>query len=100
MDLDGVELTFEPEALKHIAKQAIERKSGARGLRAIIEGLLLDVMFDTPSRTDIRQVIITEKCVLGEEQPKLVLTESAQPKKLRSRNTKKETKQPAGDEVS
>jgi len=100
MDLDGVELTFEPEALKHIAKQAIERKSGARGLRAIIEGLLLDVMFDIPSRTDIRQVIITEKCVLGEEQPQLVLTEAAQPKKLRSRNTKKDAAQPAGDEVS
>ncbi len=72
------------------------------GLRAIIEGLLLDVMFDIPSRTDIRQVIITEKCVLGEEEPKLVLTEAAQPKKLRSRNTKKDSKeeQPAGNEVS
>ncbi len=100
MDLDGVELTFEAEALKHIAKQAIERKSGARGLRAIIESLLLDVMFDIPSRTDIRQVIITEKCVLGEEEPKLVLTENAQPKKLRSRNTKKDAEEPAGNEVS
>ena len=101
MDLDGVELTFEPEALKHIAHQAIERKSGARGLRSIIEGLLLDVMFDIPSRTDIRQVIITEKCVLGEEQPQLVLTESVSAKKQRSRTPKKETAdQHAGNEVS
>ena len=89
MDLDGVELVFEPEALKLIAKQAIERKSGARGLRAIIEGLLLDVMFDIPSRTDIRKVIITEACAKGEEEPQLVLTDGAQPKKLRSRNAGK-----------
>ena len=89
MELDGVELKFEDEALKLMAKQAIERKSGARGLRAIVEGLLLDMMFDIPSRTDIKQVIITEKCVTGEEKPQLVLTETAQPKKLRSRNTPK-----------
>ena len=89
MDLDGVELRFEEEALKLIARQSIERKSGARGLRAIIEGLLLNVMFDIPSRTDIKQVVITEKCVLGEEEPQLVLAESAQPKKIRSRNTTK-----------
>ena len=98
MDLDGVELRFEPEALKHVARLAIERKSGARGLRAIVEGLLMDVMFDLPSRTDVKQCIITEACVLGKEQPQLVLTESAQPKKLRSRNSKKE--ETAKDEPS
>lgn len=85
MELDGVELRFEPEALKLIAKRAIERKSGARGLRAIVEDLLMDVMFDVPSRTDIKQCLITEKSVLGEEKPQLVLSESAQPKKLRAR---------------
>ena len=101
MDLDGVELCFKPEALQLIAKQAIDRKSGARGLRAIIEELLLDVMFDIPSRNDIRQVIITPECVEGKEAPQLVLTESAQPKKLRSRAPKKDAAdQPAGDEVS
>ena len=98
MDLDGVELSFEPEALKLIAKQAIERKSGARGLRSIVEGLLLDVMFDIPSRTDIRKVIVTEACVKGNEQPQLILTDGAQPKKLRSRNTGK--KAPAKEEPS
>lgn len=72
MDLDGVELLFEPEALKKIAHQAIERKSGARGLRAIIEKLMLDTMFDLPSRSDVKQCIITEKAVDGLETPKLV----------------------------
>ena len=89
MELDGVELRFEPEALKLIAKRAIERKSGARGLRAIVEELLMDVMFDVPSRTDIKQCVITEKSVLGEEKPQLILSESAQPKKLRARGSTK-----------
>ncbi len=73
MNLDGIELTFEPEALRLIAKQSIERKSGARGLRAIVENILMDTMFDLPSRTDVKSVVITEKAVLGEEAPKLVL---------------------------
>ena len=91
MDLDGVELKFEPEALKHIAKLAIERKSGARGLRAIVEGILMDVMFDLPSRTDVKQCLITEACVLCKEQPQLILVDAVQPKKLRSKTAKKET---------
>ena len=72
MDLDGVELLFEPEALKIIAKQSLERKSGARGLRSIIEKLMLDTMFDLPSRSDVAQCLITAKCVTGGEAPKLV----------------------------
>ncbi|HNW85923.1 MAG TPA: ATP-dependent Clp protease ATP-binding subunit ClpX [Candidatus Limiplasma sp.] len=72
MDLDGVELLFEPEALKKIAHLAIERKSGARGLRAIIEKLMLETMFELPSRSDIKQCIITEKSVDGLEAPTLV----------------------------
>ena len=72
MDMDGVELLFEPEALKKIAHQAIERKSGARGLRAIIEKVMMDTMFDLPSRDDIKQCIITEKAVDGLEAPTLV----------------------------
>ncbi|MDD3335287.1 MAG: ATP-dependent Clp protease ATP-binding subunit ClpX, partial [Eubacteriales bacterium] len=75
-----------PDALKRIAHQAIERKSGARGLRAIIEGVLMDTMFDLPSRTDVKRVIISEKCVNGEEEPRLVLTEGL-PKPRRPRNT-------------
>lgn len=87
LNLDGVELRFEPDALKYIAHQAIERKSGARGLRAIIEALLLDAMFDIPSRTDVQQCVITEKCAKGEEKPSFVLADGAQPKKLSSSRT-------------
>ncbi|MDY4064022.1 MAG: ATP-dependent Clp protease ATP-binding subunit ClpX [Candidatus Limiplasma sp.] len=77
LDLDGVELLFEPAALKKIAHQAIERKSGARGLRAIVENVLMETMFELPSRADVKQVVITEKCVDGLEQPRLVLTDEA-----------------------
>ena len=100
MDLDGVELKFEPAALTHIAKQAIERKSGARGLRAIVEGLLMDAMFDLPSREDVKQCIITEKCALGKEKPKLVLSDGAQPKKLRRPAAEKKPPKPAPNESS
>lgn len=55
LELDDVELEFEDEALSEIAKKAIERKTGARGLRSIIEGIMLDVMFDLPSRDDIEK---------------------------------------------
>ena len=101
MDLDGVELKFEPGALESIAKLAIERKSGARGLRAIVENILMDVMFDLPSRTDVKQCIITEQCAVGKEKPQLVLADEAQPKKLRSSRSKKEVPETAADnEVS
>ncbi|CAM3933228.1 ATP-dependent protease ATP-binding subunit ClpX [Lederbergia lenta] len=72
-ELDSVELEFEEEALQEIAKKAIERKTGARGLRSIIETILLDVMFDLPSRDDIKKCIITKETVLEEKAPKLVL---------------------------
>ena len=100
MNLDGVELKFEPAALAHIAKQAIERKSGARGLRAIVEGLLMDAMFDLPSREDVKQCIITEKCALGKEKPKLVLADGTQPKKLRRPAAEKKPPKPAPNESS
>jgi len=71
-ELDGVELLMEPEALTVIASQAIERKCGARGLRAIIETILMDVMFELPSLSDVRQCIISKECALGEEKPRLI----------------------------
>ena len=73
LELDGVELEFEEGALKEIAKKAIERKTGARGLRSIIEGIMLDVMFDLPSRDDISKCIITKETVAENSIPKLVL---------------------------
>lgn len=100
LNLDGVELRFEPEALKYIAHQAIERKSGARGLRAIIESLLLDAMFDIPSRTDVKQCVITEKCARGEEKPFLVLAEGAQPKKLATGRAASKKKPSKSDDTS
>jgi ATP-dependent Clp protease ATP-binding subunit ClpX len=73
LELDDVELEFEEDALKEIAKKAIERKTGARGLRSIIEGIMLDVMFDLPSREDITKCIITQETVSDNSLPKLVL---------------------------
>lgn len=73
LELDHVELEFEQDALKEIAKKALERKTGARGLRSIIEGIMLDVMFDLPSREDIEKCIVTKESVLDKEFPRLVL---------------------------
>ncbi|MDD3412002.1 MAG: ATP-dependent Clp protease ATP-binding subunit ClpX, partial [Eubacteriales bacterium] len=92
MDLDGVELLFEPEALRKIAHQAIDRKSGARGLRAIIENILLDTMFELPSRSDVKQCIITEGCVDGKEPPKLALSDAPVRKPRTLRSTTKQKK--------
>jgi len=72
LELDGVELEFEEAALREIAKKAIERKTGARGLRSIIEGIMLDVMFELPSREDVQKCIITFDTVRGTKAPKLI----------------------------
>ncbi|WP_337018841.1 ATP-dependent protease ATP-binding subunit ClpX [Oceanobacillus massiliensis] len=72
-EMDNVELEFEDEALSEIAKKAIERKTGARGLRSIIEGIILEVMFDLPSREDIEKCVITKETVSEEDgSPKLI----------------------------
>ncbi|RDI44185.1 ATP-dependent protease ATP-binding subunit ClpX [Falsibacillus pallidus] len=73
LELDEVDLDFEEDALVEIAKKAIERKTGARGLRSIIETLMLDVMFELPSRDDIKKCIITKETVLENKAPKLLL---------------------------
>ena len=65
MELDGLTLEFTPEALRGIAHLAIERKSGARGLRAIIERVLLDTMFDLPVREEIVKCIVTGEAING-----------------------------------
>jgi ATP-dependent Clp protease ATP-binding subunit ClpX len=79
-DLEGVGLTFDPEALRAAARKAITRQTGARGLRAILEHLMTDIMFDLPSRTDVREVIITPESITLGSAP-LVVTERARPKK-------------------
>ncbi|MFD1705598.1 ATP-dependent protease ATP-binding subunit ClpX [Siminovitchia sediminis] len=73
LELDNVELEFEEEGLREIAKKAIERKTGARGLRSIIESIMLDIMYDLPSREDIKKCIITKESVVDEMPPKLIL---------------------------
>ncbi|WP_019154722.1 ATP-dependent protease ATP-binding subunit ClpX [Robertmurraya massiliosenegalensis] len=73
LEIDDVELEFEEEALNEIAKKAIERKTGARGLRSIIEAIMLDVMYELPSRDDISKCIITKETVTESSAPKLLL---------------------------
>ncbi len=74
-ELDGVELEIVQEALEAIADKAIERKIGARGLRAVMEDIMLDVMYDIPSRDDVEKCIITKETVINNEQPKLIFGE-------------------------
>ncbi len=70
-ELENVHLRFEEKALKAIAKEALTRKSGARGLRAIMENIMLDVMYDIPSQPNIREVVISEEVVTHNEQPRI-----------------------------
>ena len=71
-DLDGVELEIENDALREIAKKSIARKTGARGLRTILESILNDTMFDTPSDETITKVIISPECAKGNEPPTVI----------------------------
>jgi ATP-dependent Clp protease ATP-binding subunit ClpX len=72
-DLEGIRLTFDADAIRAIAKKSLERGTGARGLRAVLEEIMRDVMFDIPSRTDVREVVITVECVTSGIPPLLVL---------------------------
>ena len=72
-EMDGVTLSFEKGALDAIAEEAIGRNTGARGLRSIMENLMMPLMYEIPSRDDVSEVIITKGCVGGKSKPKLVL---------------------------
>ena len=72
-ELEGIGLTFEPAAIRAIAKGALERGTGARGLRSIIETVMRDVMFEIPSRRDVREVVVTEESIAHGVAPLLVL---------------------------
>ena len=74
-EMDGVELEFEEDALDAIADQAIHRGTGARGLRAIMEEVLLPVMYDIPSRDDVAKVVVTKETVQDNVLPTIVRTE-------------------------
>lgn len=82
-ELDGVELEFKPDSLEAIAAEAIKRETGARGLRSIIEEIMLNVMYDLPSRKDISKCVITKDVVVKKEEP-LLLTETRKKKKEES----------------
>ena len=72
LSFDGVELEFEPAALSAVAELAVQRKIGARGLRAVMEGILTKLMYEIPSDKSITRVTITEACVRGEGEPEIV----------------------------
>ena len=79
--MDGVDLEFKPEAVEAIVEKAIERKTGARGLRSIIEEIMRDIMFDIPSNPKIEKCIVTKETVNEKTKPEIIINESKEPKK-------------------
>jgi ATP-dependent Clp protease ATP-binding subunit ClpX len=75
LELDGVALEFKDDALTAIAEEAIRRNTGARGLRAIVEEIMMNVMYDLPSRTDVTKCVVTKDVILKKEEPFLVTTD-------------------------
>lgn len=75
-EIDGVILEIEEKALKMIAQKAMDIKTGARGLRGIIEGIMLDIMYEIPSREDVEKVIITEDTIVNDSEPETILKTS------------------------
>ena len=97
-EIDGVELEFKQEALEAIVDKAIERKTGARGLRSIIEEIMRDIMFEIPSNPNIEKCILTKETVLNGADPEVVINEEKEskaelkmPKRQVTSKTKKET---------
>ncbi|MGL5514721.1 MAG: ATP-dependent Clp protease ATP-binding subunit ClpX [Sporomusa sp.] len=84
LEIDDVQLEFKDEALTAIADEALKRNTGARGLRAIIEGIMRNVMYDIPSRTDIAKCIVTKEVISNKEDPILVAVERKTKKKEES----------------
>ena len=82
-ELDGVDLEFREDSLHEIARQAIARRQGARGLRAIIENIMLNVMYEVPSRGDVTKCIVTKEVVANREDPLLVTAEQRQRKEAK-----------------
>jgi ATP-dependent Clp protease ATP-binding subunit ClpX len=79
-ELEDVGLTFDPEALRAVAEKALKRGTGARGLRSILETLMTDIMFDLPTRDDVREIVITKEAVTDGKSP-LIVTERARTKR-------------------
>lgn len=89
-EIDNVELEFSNEALKAIANEAIERKTGARGLRSIVEEMMTDVMFEIPSDETISKIVINEDCIKSKKSPEIIrLSEGEVRPQLKAKKTKK-----------
>ncbi|VEE15571.1 ATP-dependent Clp protease ATP-binding subunit ClpX [Ectopseudomonas mendocina] len=80
-EMEGVDLEFRSDALKSVAQKALERKTGARGLRSILEGILLDTMYEIPSQQDVSKVVIDESVIEGTSKPLLIYENSEPPAK-------------------
>lgn len=76
LQMDGVELEFQDDALREIAAKALEQKTGARGLRTILEGLMLDIMYNIPSEKNVKKCVVTKAAVEKLEQPRLLRVDS------------------------
>src|SRR5690606_38740114 len=81
-DLEKVQLTFTDEALEAIANKAIKRKTGARGLRSIVESILLDTMFDLPDMDDVSEVVVDKDVVDGRKEPIRVVSSEGKKKEV------------------
>ncbi len=83
-DLEGCELEFREEALRAVARKAMERKTGARGLRTILEQVLLDTMYDLPGMQNVAKVVIDDSTILGESKPYYIYEQQAEPRRAAS----------------
>lgn len=91
-ELDNVQLEFEEDALEQIVEKAIERKTGARGLRSIIEEIMRDIMFEIPSNPKIEKCIITKETVTSGEPPKIIINNNREVTKMNTTRKKETTK--------
>lgn len=79
-DMEGCEIEFREDALRAVARRSMERKTGARGLRSILENVLLDTMYDLPSTDDVSKIVVDEGVITGESKPLMIYANSERPK--------------------
>ena len=94
-DIEGVKLTFQDDALKEIAKKGIERNTGARGLRSILETLLLDTMFELPGMEGAEEVVVSADNIINKTSPKIVISDKKKAKDKEAKKKKEEEKEEA-----
>ena len=82
LELDGVDLRFTDEALETVAKEALDKKTGARGLRGILEGAMLNVMYEVPGEEGVEEVVVNEQSILKNEAPLVVMSKDDVPQSV------------------